>query len=62
MCTQWRLGLSALAIVALQSGQGSGVVGRDAARRGPGAFDKLRQQDIAATVARPRCADGVLGR
>src|SRR5262245_23730736 len=48
------LGLSAVAVVALQSGQGSAVpVGRDAARAADlAAFDKLRQQDVAATVAR----------
>jgi ketosteroid isomerase-like protein len=48
------LGLSALALVALHDGQQSGSqAGRDAARAADlAAIDKLRQQDIAATVAR----------
>jgi ketosteroid isomerase-like protein len=48
------LGLSALAVVALHDGQQTGSrAGKDAARAADlAAIDKLRQQDLAATVAR----------
>ena len=48
------LGLSALAVVALHDGQQTGSrAGRDAAHAADlAAIEKLRQQDVAATVAR----------
>ena len=59
------LGLCVSAVVTLHGGQARGVsAGMDASRAADlAAIEKLRQQDIAATiVARSCCADGFLDR